>query len=110
LSKYFNVFFVAVGVTRGRNIKKIGMNSSDTAELFFEDVRVPQSYAIGDEGMGFMYQMLQFQEERLCGTAAGRPSGYTFRPVLCIVKKVTGLSDFCLVDKQMEAMNIIQSY
>ena len=43
----------------------MGMKSSDTAELQFEDVRVPQSYRIGEEGFGFTYQMEQFQEERL---------------------------------------------
>ncbi|XP_041460393.1 LOW QUALITY PROTEIN: probable acyl-CoA dehydrogenase 6 [Lytechinus variegatus] len=53
------------GVTRGRRIDKLGMHCSDTAELFFEDVRVPQSNVIGQEGAGFFYQMLQFQEERL---------------------------------------------
>jgi citronellyl-CoA dehydrogenase len=41
------------------------MHSSDTAQLFFDDVRVPQRYRIGEEGMGFVYQMMQFQEERL---------------------------------------------
>ncbi|XP_064643541.1 probable acyl-CoA dehydrogenase 6 [Lineus longissimus] len=50
-------------------INKLGMHSSDTAQLFFENVRVPQSYRIGDEGMGFTYQMLQFQEERMWGAA-----------------------------------------
>jgi citronellyl-CoA dehydrogenase len=55
----------APGVVRGRKLKKLGMASSDTAELFFEDVRVPKSNCIGDENAGFMYQMLQFQEERL---------------------------------------------
>ncbi len=58
------------GVVRGRKLKKLGMASSDTAELFFEDVRVPQSNRIGDENAGFMYQMLQFQEERLWAAAA----------------------------------------
>lgn len=53
------------GVTVSRKLKKMGMHSSDTAELKFEDVRVPQRYRIGDEGMGFTYQMMQFQEERL---------------------------------------------
>ncbi|WP_375200904.1 acyl-CoA dehydrogenase family protein [Hyphococcus sp.] len=53
------------GVTVARKLKKLGMRSSDTAEFFFEDVRVPQRYRIGEEGAGFMYQMLQFQEERL---------------------------------------------
>ncbi len=53
------------GVTVARKLNKLGMRSSDTAEFFFEDVRVPQRYRIGEEGAGFMYQMLQFQEERL---------------------------------------------
>lgn len=57
------------GVTVARTIKKIGMNSSDTAQIHFDDVRVPQRNRIGDEGMGFTYQMLQFQEERLFGAA-----------------------------------------
>lgn len=48
-----------------RKIEKIGMHSSDTAQLFFDDVRVPRRNLIGQEGMGFTMQMLQFQEERL---------------------------------------------
>ena len=47
------------------------MWSSDTAELFFEDVRVPQKYLLGEEGMGFTYQMLQFQEERIFAAVGG---------------------------------------
>ena len=62
------------GVQRARNISKIGMHSSDTAELFFEDVKVPQSYRIGQEGMGFTYQMLQFVEERVFAGASGIPT------------------------------------
>jgi citronellyl-CoA dehydrogenase len=58
----------AAGITR-QKIRKIGMNSSDTAQLFFDDVRVPRRNLIGDEGKGFTYQMLQFQEERLYGAA-----------------------------------------
>ncbi|KAM8967253.1 putative acyl-CoA dehydrogenase 6 [Pelodytes ibericus] len=57
------------GVHVAKKLKKIGMKSSDTAQIFFEDVRVPSKYLIGDEGMGFMYQMLQFQEERMWGVA-----------------------------------------
>ena len=45
------------------------MWSSDTAQIFFDDVRVPQRYRIGEEGMGFTYQILQFQEERLWAAA-----------------------------------------
>jgi citronellyl-CoA dehydrogenase len=56
------------GITR-QKIEKIGMHSSDTAQLFFDNVRVPRRNLIGQEGMGFMFQMLQFQEERLYGAA-----------------------------------------
>ena len=59
----------ARGVSR-QKIHKIGMHSSDTAQLFFDDVRVPTRNLIGQEGMGFMFQMLQFQEERLWGAAS----------------------------------------
>jgi citronellyl-CoA dehydrogenase len=52
-----------------QKIKKFGMWSSDTAQVFFDDVRVPVRYRIGEEGMGFIYQMQQFQEERLDGAA-----------------------------------------
>nr|ACO10781.1 Probable isovaleryl-CoA dehydrogenase [Caligus rogercresseyi] len=53
------------GITIAKKIEKIGMLCSDTAEIYFEDVRVPQSYIIGKPGQGFTYQMLQFQEERI---------------------------------------------
>ena len=53
------------GVQVARKINKMGMDSSDTAQLFFDDVRVPQRYLVGEEGMGFIYQMEQFQLERL---------------------------------------------
>jgi citronellyl-CoA dehydrogenase len=55
------------GVQIGAKIDKLGMRASDTCPIFFEDVRVPQRHRIGQEGMGFMMQMVQFQEERLCG-------------------------------------------
>lgn len=55
------------GVQRARKLHKLGMWSSDTAQIFFDEVRVPQRYRIGPEGAGFMLQMLQFQEERLWG-------------------------------------------
>ena len=58
----------AAGITR-QKIKKIGMNSSDTAQIFFDNVRVPKRNLVGVEGTGFMMQMLQFQEERLYGAA-----------------------------------------
>jgi citronellyl-CoA dehydrogenase len=59
----------AAGISR-QKIQKIGMHSSDTALLYFDNVRVPRRNLIGQEGQGFTYQMLQFQEERLWGAAA----------------------------------------
>ena len=58
----------ARGVTV-QKIRKFGMWSSDTAQIFFDNVRVPVHNRIGEEGMGFIYQMKQFQEERLDGAA-----------------------------------------
>jgi len=57
------------GVKVERRLRKIGMHSSDTAQIYFDDVRVPQRHLIGEEGKGFTYQMLQFQEERLWAAA-----------------------------------------
>jgi citronellyl-CoA dehydrogenase len=54
----------AAGITK-QKIHKVGMHASDTAQLFFDNVRVPRRHLIGEEGKGFTYQMLQFQEERL---------------------------------------------
>lgn len=53
------------GFSKGKTLKKTCYLSSDTAELFFEDLRVPATHLIGKEGMGFRYQMEQFQMERL---------------------------------------------
>ena len=58
------------GIEKAKKIRKIGMNSSDTGLIYFDEVRVPQSYRIGAEGSGFMYQMMQFQEERLWAAAS----------------------------------------
>jgi len=57
------------GVIKAKKIEKMGMHSSDTGLIFFEDVKVPAANIIGEEGMGFTYQMLQFQEERLAAAS-----------------------------------------
>jgi citronellyl-CoA dehydrogenase len=57
------------GITVAKKIRKIGMMASDTGLIHFDDVRVPQRYQIGEEGLGFTYQMMQFQEERLWAAA-----------------------------------------
>ena len=58
------------GVTIARKLDKLGMRASDTAQIYFDDVRVPKRNRIGEEGQGFTYQMIQFQEERLWGAAS----------------------------------------
>jgi citronellyl-CoA dehydrogenase len=59
------------GFIVSKKLKKLGNLSSDTALLTFENMRVPVSNRIGDEGKGFYYQMEQFQIERLVGALGG---------------------------------------
>ena len=58
------------GFQRGRNLKKIGQNAQDTAELFFDDVRMPPSNLLGQEGGGFVHLMQQLPQERLISAVA----------------------------------------
>ncbi len=53
------------GFKRGRNLQKVGLKAQDTAELSFEDVRVPVKNVLGEEGQGFYYLMRQLAGERL---------------------------------------------
>ncbi len=57
------------GFERGRNLKKMGLKAQDTAELFFNDVKVPRSNVLGEPGQGFIYLMKGLAEERLIGAA-----------------------------------------
>ncbi|MGG1676228.1 acyl-CoA dehydrogenase family protein [Neobacillus sp. NRS-1170] len=58
------------GFSRGRKLNKVGLHSQDTAELIFEDCRVPKENLLGEEGKGFLYLMEKLQQERLL-TAIG---------------------------------------
>src|SRR4029450_4944984 len=53
------------GFRRGRNLEKIGLHSNDTAELFFDDFRVPAANLLGTENAGFIQMMQQLPQERL---------------------------------------------
>ena len=55
----------AEGFERGRNLDKIGQHSADTSELFFNDVRVPKTNMLGQEGRGFIHLMEELPQERL---------------------------------------------
>ncbi|QIZ34475.1 acyl-CoA dehydrogenase family protein [Saccharopolyspora sp. ASAGF58] len=74
------------GFERGRNLDKIGLKSQDTAELFFNDVRVPARNLLGEEGQGFIYLMQNLPQERLSIAVA---SAATAEKVLSITK------DYC---------------
>jgi citronellyl-CoA dehydrogenase len=67
-------FFLVPSSTKGfrvsKKLKKIGNHSSDTAELSFEDMRVPRRYLLGEENMGFMYLMQNFQSERIIASTS----------------------------------------
>jgi citronellyl-CoA dehydrogenase len=71
----FSLFVVPTtlgGFQVSRKLDKLGVRSSDTAELFFDNMRVPVENIIGQEGEGFIYQMQQFQHERF----SSLPGGY----------------------------------
>jgi len=53
------------GFRRGRKLDKVGQRASDTAEMFFDDVRVPVANLLGEEGKGFVYMMQELPQERL---------------------------------------------
>lgn len=53
------------GVKKGRSLKKIGLHAQDTAELFFDQVKVPKNQLLGQEGQGFSYLMQELPRERL---------------------------------------------
>lgn len=80
----------AEGFNRGRNLKKMGMKSQDTAELFFENVVVPKTDVLGQPGQGFIYLMQKLAQERLV-TAAGAIGGsvFAFNETLNYVKERT---------------------
>ena len=62
------------GFIRSRKLEKMGMESQDTAELAFDECRIPAHNLLGQEGMGFMMLMQQLQQERLCVAILSRPA------------------------------------
>jgi len=67
-SKSFSLFLVDAntpGFSKGQNLKKVGMKSQDTSELFFQDVRLPESQLLGERGAGLTYLMSELPQERL---------------------------------------------
>jgi citronellyl-CoA dehydrogenase len=71
---FFLVPTTLAGFSVSKKLEKIGNHASDTAELFFDDVRVPRGYLLGEENQGFMYLMQNFQTERLVASVGATAS------------------------------------
>jgi alkylation response protein AidB-like acyl-CoA dehydrogenase len=86
----FTIFLVPMetpGVIRDKRLSKLGMHASDTAVLTFNDVRVPDSARLGEEGRGFYQIMWELQAERLIGAAGCLAYGqYAFDRALAYAK------------------------
>lgn len=75
------------GFARGRNLDKIGLHGADTSELFFNDVRVPATNMLGEEGRGFSYLMRNLPQERLTIAIGAQSSAQrAFDETLAFVK------------------------
>jgi len=59
------------GFSKGKNLKKVGMKAQDTSELFFDNVRIPQTCLLGEENKGFIYLMQDLPQERLSVAITG---------------------------------------
>lgn len=88
------------GISVSPKFDKLGMRASDTVQVFFDDVRIPQRYRIGQEGMGFMLQMLQFQEERLSTVSSlvGLDKAIDYTIAYCRDRKTFGMP---IIDNQV---------
>ena len=81
------------GFSKGKRLKKIGMKAQDTAELFFDDVRVPASNLLGEEGAGFVYLMQELPWERLqiaLGAVAAAEAALSWTVAYCHERKAFG--------------------
>jgi acyl-CoA dehydrogenase len=81
------------GFERGRNLDKMGMKAQDTAELFFNNVRIPKENILGEPGQGFFYLMQGLAEERLIsatGAAANARHGFNLTRQFVMERKVFG--------------------
>jgi acyl-CoA dehydrogenase len=87
------------GFSRGRNLEKIGQHAQDTAELFFDDVRVPIANLLGEEGRGFAYMMSKLPQERLIiavSAMAGAEAAFEMTVAYCAQRTAFGrpIGDF----------------
>jgi len=91
----FLVDAAQAGFARGRNLKKLGLKAQDTAELFFTDIKLPKSAALGDPDKGMHYLMHSLAEERLiaaCDSLAAARRAFDVTKLFVIERKVFGQS------------------
>ncbi|MDX2171074.1 MAG: acyl-CoA dehydrogenase family protein [Deltaproteobacteria bacterium] len=91
------------GFSVAKKLEKVGNHCSDTAELVFDDVRVPVENRIGEEGWGFIYQMKQFQKERMIaaiGAVAGAQA--------MLKKTIEYVKDRVVFGKPLAAKQVVQ--
>lgn len=76
------------GFRKGRKLEKMGQEAADTAELFFEDVRVPVDHLLGEENKGFSYLMQELAQERfIIALGAAAKMEAMFAETVCYVKE-----------------------
>lgn len=98
------------GFERGRNLEKMGLKAQDTAELFFNNVKIPKDNVLGEPGKGFYYLMEGLAEERLInavGTIANARAAFNVTRDFVMGRKAFGkqLSDFQNTQFQMAEMD-----
>jgi citronellyl-CoA dehydrogenase len=91
------------GFSVGKKLEKIGNHCSDTAELFFDECRIPKRYLLGEEGHGFYYIMQNFQGERLVGALTG-----TAGAQLIVDKTVQYMRERQAFGKPLAALQVIK--
>lgn len=98
------------GFTRGKNLHKIGLKGQDTAELFFENVKIPKENLLGEAGKGFYYLMDGLAEERLivaCQSAANARHAFNITRTFVMERKAFGkrIADFQNTQFKMAEMD-----
>lgn len=98
------------GFTRGKNLEKIGLKGQDTAELFFDNVKIPKENILGEPGKGFSYLMTGLAEERLivaCQSGACARHAFNITREFVMERKAFGksISDFQNTQFKMAEMD-----